>query len=140
MHNTIEKRIEIAHNNSRIKGFYELPEGILSKMRDNSLFTEEEVKAVKDAFISQRLMLITSELGEALEANRKDRYARRTARENMTTEQFEDYIKDSFEDELADASIRIFDLAGWLGIDLAGHIELKSDYNSYRPHLHNKKY
>ena len=74
------------------------------------------------------LMLIVSECGEALEAHRSGRMgdlqqfdARYPERNCQLSEEasmslfrnaFEDYIKDSFSDELADIVIRIADLAG----------------------------
>ncbi len=53
---------------------------------------------------------------------------------------FKSRIKDTFEDELADAAIRIMDTCGFLGIDLEKHIELKMRYNSTRERMHGKKY
>lgn len=151
----IKEMSERAHANSTSKGFYELPNGILEKMstavsgEDEGFmaFSKEEIKAVKDAFICQRLMLITSELAEALEANRKGRIAPNLA--GMDLDQahgvpfekaFENnHVKDSFPDELADATIRIGDLAKWLEIDLDAHVSLKQIYNSKREIMHGGK-
>lgn len=63
------------------------------------------------------LCLIISELMEAVEADRKNRHANMQAfNESLNgftcQEAFEGYIKDTVEDELADAAIRILDLAG----------------------------
>lgn len=96
--------------------------------------------------IGEMLMLVTSELAEALEADRKDRHANIPAFEQhrVDYEEFEhgfkQHIKDTFEDELADAAIRIFDIAQGLGIDLEYHIEQKMIYNSTRPYKHGKKF
>jgi NTP pyrophosphatase (non-canonical NTP hydrolase) len=49
-------------------------------------------------------------------------------------------VKDTFEDELADAVIRIADLCGYLNIDLESHIKAKMRYNETRPHKHGKEY
>lgn len=72
--------------------------------------------------------LIISELMEAVEADRKGYRADWEAFEKYEgrisfTENFERHIKDTVEDELADACIRIFDLAGYKNIDL----ELESE-------------
>jgi NTP pyrophosphatase (non-canonical NTP hydrolase) len=69
---------------------------------------------------SNKLCLIHSEVSEAMEGDRKnamdDKLPHRPAREV----------------ELADAVIRIFDLAGGYGLDLAGAIEEKLAYNAKR--------
>lgn len=138
--NEMSKR---AHENSTSKGFYDLPNEILHRMGKLD-FDEEQIKAVRDAFICQRLMLITSELSEALESNRKDKNANVTAMYNNLynlpfPEAFEGHVKDTFEDELADATIRIGDLAEWLEIDLDKHVDLKQKYNSSRTKMHGGK-
>lgn len=105
------------------------------------------------------LMLIVSELAEALEALRKEHRAAKYIVDdlyadlqidmldeeynfNLTNwkESFEKGIKSSFEDELADVAVRLFDLCGGLDIDLAKHIELKMFYNSTRGYKHGKKF
>lgn len=134
-----------AHENSTSKGFYDLPNGILARMKSDG-YTAEAIKAVKDAFICQRLMLITSELAEALESNRKDQnadvvgmYHEIDFEKASFHESFEDNVKDTFEDELADATIRIGDLSAWLNIDLDKHVDLKQDYNATREKMHGGK-
>ncbi len=70
---------------------------------------------------SNKLMLIVSEVAEAMEGDRKslmdDKLPHRTMREV----------------ELADAVIRIFDLAGAYGLDLGGAISEKMAFNQVRP-------
>ena len=66
------------------------------------------------------MCLVITELSEAVEADRKDRHADLksfneqvdAACYNPIEVIFEAYIKDTVEDELADAAIRILDLAG----------------------------
>lgn len=98
------------------------------------------------------LMLCVSELAEAMEADRINRYARLIDFDlcmcGVLDEDFEDQfiihfrdkIKDSMEDELADTIIRILDLCGAKGIDIEKHIELKMKYNATRERMHGKKY
>jgi len=70
---------------------------------------------------SQKLMLIVSEVAEAMEGDRKslmdDKLPHRAMREV----------------ELADAVIRIFDLAGAYDMDLGGAISDKMAFNAIRP-------
>lgn len=80
------------------------------------------------------LMLVISELAEAIEADRKGRMASKVWFEQMINETpssheaatyeeryaywFEAYIKDTLQDELADTVIRLLDLAGAHGYTL----------------------
>lgn len=70
--------------------------------------------------IGELLMLVTSELAEALEGHRKglmdDKLPHRK----------------NFEVEIADAMIRLFDLCGGLGLDIDGAIYEKLEYNKNR--------
>ena len=97
--------------------------------------------------IGTLLMLIVSELSEALEADRKNRHAdfelfidERLLSGMTFADSFKLHIKDTFEDEIADTFIRLFDLCGALGIDIDRHIQLKMEYNSTREYKHGKKY
>lgn len=101
------------------------------------------------ANIPTKLMLIVSEISEALEAHRNNKFANTLygiralnliiENENFIYS-FEQKIKDTFEDELADAVIRILDLAEYYDINLEEHIKAKMRYNSMRPCMHGKKY
>lgn len=92
------------------------------------------------------LMLCVSELAEAMEADRNGLYADLELIEKDKEDfidfkwSFENSIKDTFEDELADTIIRILDLCGAKGIDIEKHIELKMKYNASRERMHGKKY
>ena len=95
--------------------------------------------------IGTLLMLITSELAEALEADRKGRYARIEDFNNENSKNNFDlafcvHVKNSFEDEIADTIIRCLDLVGYLKIDIDFHISQKLKYNRTRTHKHGKAY
>jgi len=92
--------------------------------------------------IAEKLMLIVTEVAEACEADRKNRHANY---DNQHIKQdwekiFEVDIKDTFEDELADAIIRILDLSAKLNIDIDYHVKAKMRYNTTRPYKHGKEY
>ena len=66
------------------------------------------------------LMLIVSEISEAMEGERKDLMDDKLPHRKMA------------EVELADALIRIFDYAGAYGLDLGGAFTEKMEYNAKR--------
>ena len=70
--------------------------------------------------VPRMLMLCVSELAEAMEGHRKDL--------------MDDHLPErkALEVELADTVIRIFDMAGGLGLDLGGAITEKLIYNTNR--------
>jgi NTP pyrophosphatase (non-canonical NTP hydrolase) len=88
----------------------------------------------KDRNVGELLMLVVSELGEAIEAHRKGRFTDFDMYNQLLKDGwefkslFETEIKDQFEDEICDTFIRLFDLCGGLGIDIEKHIELKMKY------------
>lgn len=103
----------------------------------------------KERNVGEMLMLVTSELGEAMEAHRKGLFVRWEDWENGYSKQenieqkkagFELHVKDKFEDEIADAVIRLLDMSAGLGIDLERHINAKVEYNKLRERLHGKIY
>ena len=62
------------------------------------------------------MMLVISEIGEMVEADRrKRRFDREKYRNGFDSDKvmFEKYVKDTLEDELADVCIRIFDFCGY---------------------------
>lgn len=86
------------------------------------------------------LMLVVSELSEALEADRAGRHAPNPAVMSGDSEDFATRVKDTFEDEIADAIIRLLDLCGYFGIDIDWHVRAKMEYNRERPIRHGKRY
>jgi len=95
----------------------------------------------------ETLMLIVSELSEALEADRKGREANLEAHlytldksPGFSNASFRGNIKNTFQDEIADTFIRLLDLVGREGIDIEQHIKLKLSYNATREHKHGKNY
>lgn len=71
--------------------------------------------------VGEKLMLVVSEIAEAMEGHRKGLQDDKLPHRPM------------IEVELADAVIRICDLAGALNLDLGGAIKEKLEYNKHRP-------
>ena len=103
MGQTITEWIDTCHGVAKEKGFWE-----------------------NERNVGEMLMLITSELGEAIEAHRTGLHGL--------------HAKDTFEDELADTAIRLFDMCGGLGINLEEQIEWKMNFNKSREVKHGKSY
>ena len=95
------------------------------KMNYNDLATKAHENAVKHGFWERKLSnehclcLVLTEVCEAVEADRKGNHADYDGYSKMPNKQagFEQFIKSSVEDELADVAIRLADLAGALGVD-----------------------
>jgi hypothetical protein len=95
------------HKWAHEKGFYEEPHSVPCKHRSGG--------------IPGSLMLIVSELSEALEADRNEN-------------------RELFCEEIADTAIRLFDLCSAEGIDLEERIKKKMAKNWQRPFRHGKAY
>jgi len=78
--------------------------------------------------VGEALMLIVTELSEAMEAYREG---------NPESDKIPGYSK--LEEELADAIIRILDFAGGNGFDIEEAIAAKMPYNETRPYRHGGK-
>jgi NTP pyrophosphatase (non-canonical NTP hydrolase) len=104
--------------------------------------------------LGEQLMLVVAELSEALEADRKEHWSPQLEIINdpqitgfdpfedkkAWKKTYESLFKGTVEEELADAIIRIGDIAAIYSIDLNWHIKAKMAYNATRPYLHGKKY
>ena len=116
------------NKNVRNKGFWNNMDFAI-QMTQNQVRVIGLDKHVKDAFISQKLALVHTEISEAMEATRIDGYENNGYGIN---------IKDSFADELADSIIRILDICGELNIDIQEQIDWKLDKNKSREYMHGK--
>jgi NTP pyrophosphatase (non-canonical NTP hydrolase) len=145
----IKELVQKAHSNAVNKGFYDCDfchgTGEYSILGMAAICDECEGSGNDfDANVAEKLMLIVSELSEALEAHRTNKMMcvpiSRLDPDNIPAFAFENQIKDTFEDEIADVFIRLGDLCGWLNIDIDAHIKAKMEYNAQREHKHGKAY
>lgn len=120
----------------------ELAQKVHENAKEKGFFTEGLARNM-----GEMLCLVHSEVSEAMEADRKNEFARMQAKTLLAItdkaqfkKEFEAHLKSSFEDELADIVIRVMDLAAYKGIDLQAHIEAKVRYNTTREHKHGKNY
>lgn len=147
--NELAKQIYLANV---AKGFYEDNNELIIFLKHNNA-PKEVIETAEKAIVGQRLSLIVSEVSELLEGNRKDKTVKRstyfddawkrTAFEISDRDfkmAFEEVVKDTQEDEAADAIIRLLDFSGAYDIDIDFHVKAKLRYNSLRPHKHGKTY
>lgn len=116
----------------------------LNELRDRAYKTACEHGWHDEKYSNEHfLCLVISELMEAVEADRKRMHAFRTPFEDFicrfTTDPdhaykvaFDEYIKDSVEDELSDAVIRLLDLAGLRQYDLSATYDFVDDLGSLK--------
>jgi len=119
-------------------------------MTINELCIKASTYAEKQGFhkkinFGEKLMLVVSELSEALEASRKHAPydpnkigTPYSDPEKISKDEYETVIKGTVAEELADAVIRIADIADIYGINLDFHIRAKMAYNETRPYMHGK--
>ncbi len=117
---TLKNLQKVCHKIACEKGFYDML----------------KYKIPEHLIISEKLMHTVDELSEAHEALRNGN--RQVHYNNKLRDK--DWEKDTFEDELADAIIRIADLAEYMKVDLEWQIKNKMDYNKKRPYKHGKKF
>jgi NTP pyrophosphatase (non-canonical NTP hydrolase) len=123
----------------------------LNEVRDKAFDYAKKQGFHKKINIGEKLMLIVSELSEAMEADRNGKYCIDPVLmngnklvgydpEKVKVLAYNQAVKGTVEEEIADAIIRICDLAGILKIDLDWHVRAKMAYNETRPYKHGKKY
>lgn len=113
---------QACHNASYTAGWWHhLPTGtdLRALVRNPGMDSLQALLA--GALVAQKLCLSHSELSEAMEGHRKGMMDDKLPHRPM------------IEVELADAMIRIADLAGALGLDLGGAIAEKMAFNAQRP-------
>ena len=110
-------------------------------MRIEELVKESHKTALEKGFwgndnIPEKIMLVVTELAEAVEALRHGKMQITS----YDTNGMRCWEKDTFEDEIADAFIRLADLCGHLNIDINFFLTKKMQYNKGRAYRHGKKF
>lgn len=98
--------------------------------KSKGFWNKENPENPENVSIAVKLALIHSEVSEALEEYRVG---------NM--EAYLDMFgkPQGFPTEMADIALRLFDLCGYLGIDLGSQIIAKFQFNASRPLMHGNK-
>ena len=99
---------------------------------------------------AEALMLVTSELSEALEAYRTGLnvndpnivgdYVIAKIAGKGDKDNYIQNVKGSVGEEIADAIIRLLDISAGYELDIDFHVEAKLAYNATREHKHGKKF
>ena len=117
---------QAAHENAKAKGFYGVPFNVAEKLA----LIHSEISEVLEEFrdgAEPASIRYECELGKAECPDKACRLC-------------EQGIPAGIPIELADVVIRVFDLAGYYGIDLGRAIVQKMLYNQHRPIRHGKKF
>lgn len=113
MAKTLRMRMDEVHANAVAHGWWD----------DTTSFDDRLAK------IPEKILLVHCELSEAIEEYRKG---------NIQL-YFDKEKPEGVFVELADAIIRILDLAGSCGVDIEHLLEIKHQYNTKRPYRHGNK-
>jgi NTP pyrophosphatase (non-canonical NTP hydrolase) len=118
MEKTITELQKEIHKEAIAHGFYQ-NDNMLHDLLQTATSNEKTVEELDRLFVLKRLLLIHSEISEAMEALRLG-----------------DEL--SLTSELADATIRIFDIAEYINFSLYKAIIAKMKINKKREYLHGK--
>jgi NTP pyrophosphatase (non-canonical NTP hydrolase) len=118
----VDRLVDVCHGASAGAGWWTSPADldVAELVRGAHQEPSPTLRFLANAVIAQKIALVHSELSEALEGARKNKA--------------DDHLPHrlSIEVELADALIRIFDLAGALQLDLGPALVEKMKYNAQR--------
>ena len=119
----LDKLAKEIHSVNSNNGFWDMEDEVLDKMEHRTFtFKNKEIEAVQNAFKCQRLLLVISEVIEAMDAIRDPENSDGT-----------------FDEEINDTLIRTLDVAKGYDVNLT-ELEKKLEYNKNRPRMHNKKF
>lgn len=127
---SLRQYCEEAHRNACEKGFHDQDKINLNLYIENATTDKESLDRIyymQSLNMIKDIALVITELSEAIEFIRKDQFAK------------DNIWKETFEEEVADTFIRLFDLCGCYEIDIEKYINLKMEYNKGREVLHGKK-
>lgn len=130
---TLNEYSKACYDNAVSKGFY----ATINKAVDllEAAGDDKGANELRAVWGLSRLMLINTELSEAAEELREPGKMSAKIKEKLG----DDVNLLSFDEELADVQIRLFDLAGSSGIDLDRAVNLKMKANSMRKPMHGGK-
>ena len=153
----LKELLQLSHQSYEDSGFWKDYDDIKNIMKSNpNIFSKQQIEQVKYAFISQKLSLIQKEISDSLNSLRTGKNFQ-SGKENlekiieMSKNPLEGadpllyfkgayitHVKDTFEDELATAFIKLCDLCKKIDLDLEKFIELKLAFNKTINEKHNK--
>jgi len=148
----IDQIKELSNKLATEKGFWDDHDNMIKKMKGlPKQFNEQDIDRIKLAFYCEKISLISSELGEAIESMRLGRFYNSgedgikilfdlVDKPFQFQGTYSTHFKDTFEDEIADSFIRLFDLCHKMDIDIEKFIMLKLEFNKNRYDKHGKKF
>lgn len=112
-------------------------------------YENTRLKDFPELTIPSELMLVVTELSEAVQADRKEGMTNirkfihqffETNDEEYRKQIYENYIKDTVQMEVTDAIMRLMSFCGEYDIDVENLIWIKTFINSKRPQRNGKRY
>ena len=154
----LKELLQQSHQSYKDSGFWNDYDTIKNIMKSNpELFTKHQIEQVKYAFISQKLSIIQKEISDSLSSLRigknyqggKENLDKIIELSKIVSENQNDpqiffkgpyitHVKDTFEDELATAFIKMCDLCEKIDLDIEKFILMKLAFNKTRTEKHNK--
>jgi len=154
----LKELLQQSHQSYKDSGFWSDYDTIKNIMKNNpELFTKHQIEQVKYAFISQKLSIIQKEISDSLSSLRigknykggKENLDKIIELSKIISEEQTDpqiffkgsyitHVKDTFEDEMATAFIKLCDLCEKIDLDIEKFILMKLAFNKTRTEKHNK--
>ena len=154
----LKELLQRSHQSYKDSGFWTDYDTIKNIMKSNpELFTKHQIEQVKYAFISQKLSIIQKEISDSLSSLRigknyqggKENLDKIIELSQIVSEEQTDpqiffkgsyitHVKDTFEDEMATAFIKLCDLCEKIDLDIEKFILMKLAFNKTRTEKHNK--
>ena len=128
---TLKELVDQSHSIARSKGFWDKERNVGELMMLVTTELAEGFEAYRQGSVLEERGVTTTDLQEYMDIETSD---------HDFKQWFDQHVKGTLEEELADTLIRLFDLCGGMEIPIEEVILLKMRYNQGRERLHGKRF